>query len=101
MVAERLDKKIRDNLRDARNSLFSGDNMPMAQLRCTRICKIIILSNFLLRFLFSFHSFTRPLLVILDRTVDLATPLHHTWTYQALTHDVLVGTIKNGILFDL
>lgn len=34
MIAERLDKKIRDNVRDARNSLFSGDNMPMAQLRC-------------------------------------------------------------------
>ena len=33
MIAERLDKKIRDNLRDARNCLFSGDNMPMAQLR--------------------------------------------------------------------
>ena len=33
MIAEKLDKKIRDNLRDARNSLFSGDSMPMAQLR--------------------------------------------------------------------
>ncbi len=36
-------------------------------------------------------SFSRPLLVILDRNIDLATPLHHTWTYQALTHDVLVS----------
>lgn len=27
--------------------------------------------------------------MIVDRNVDLATPLHHTWTYQALTHDVL------------
>lgn len=34
-------------------------------------------------------SFYRPLLVILDRQVDMATPLHHTWTYQALAHDVL------------
>ena len=32
-VAEALDKKIRDNLRDARNSMFSGDNIPVAQLR--------------------------------------------------------------------
>ncbi len=24
-----------------------------------------------------------------DRSVDMATPLHHTWTYQALAHDVL------------
>ena len=35
-------------------------------------------------------SFSRPLLVILDRNIDLATPLHHTWTYQALVHDVMV-----------
>lgn len=38
----------------------------------------------------SFCSFQRPLLVILDRNQDMATPLHHTWTYQALAHDVLV-----------
>lgn len=35
------------------------------------------------------YSFQRPLLVLVDRNVDLATPLHHTWTYQALCHDVL------------
>ena len=35
-------------------------------------------------------SFQRPMMVILDRNFDLATPLHHTWTYQALAHDVLV-----------
>lgn len=28
------------------------------------------------------------MLIILDRNFDLATPLHHTWTYQALVHDV-------------
>lgn len=28
--------------------------------------------------------------MILDRNFDLATPLHHTWTYQALVHDVMV-----------
>ena len=33
----------------------------------------------------------RPLLILLDRNMDLATPLHHTWTYQALAHDVLVS----------
>ena len=38
-----------------------------------------------------FNSFTRPLLVIFDRNMDLATPLHHTWTYQALVHDVFVS----------
>ena len=36
------------------------------------------------------ESGQRPLLVLVDRNIDLATPLHHTWTYQALVHDVLV-----------
>ncbi|CAG0889362.1 unnamed protein product, partial [Darwinula stevensoni] len=66
MVAEKLDKKLRENLRNSRNSLFNADTLHSGQL-----------------------SFQRPLLVLLDRTVDLATPLHHTWTYQALAHDVL------------
>lgn len=66
MVAEKLDKKLRENSRDARSSLFAGDGMQAGQI-----------------------SFQRPLLVILDRNMDLATPFHHTWTYQALAHDVL------------
>lgn len=65
MVAEKLDKKLRENVRDPRNSLFSADGF-QGQL-----------------------SFNRPLLVLLDRNADLATMLHHTWTYQALIHDVL------------
>ena len=65
-VAKQLDKKLRENLRDTRNSLFLNDGMQGGH--------------------FSFH---RPVLVILDRQIDLATPLHHTWTYQALAHDVL------------
>uniref|UniRef100_A0A8C5HVM5 Sec1 family domain-containing protein 1 n=2 Tax=Gouania willdenowi TaxID=441366 RepID=A0A8C5HVM5_GOUWI len=66
MVAVKLDKKLRENLRDARNSLFTGDSLSAGQF-----------------------SFQRPLFVLADRNVDLATPLHHTWTYQALIHDVL------------
>ena len=34
MVAVALDKKLRDNLRDPRSGMFSGDSMPVAQLRC-------------------------------------------------------------------
>ena len=34
-------------------------------------------------------SFQRPLLIVLDRNVDMATVFHHTWTYQAMAHDVL------------
>ncbi|XP_055339412.1 sec1 family domain-containing protein 1-like [Paramacrobiotus metropolitanus] len=66
MVAERLDQKIRENLRDPRNNLFTAENAQHGQ--------------------FSFH---RPLLIVIDRNVDIATPLHHSWTYQALVHDIL------------
>lgn len=41
------------------------------------------------------YSFQRPLFVLADRNVDMATPLHHTWTYQALIHDVLVSCQSN------
>ncbi|KAG8894964.1 Vesicle trafficking between the ER and Golgi [Tulasnella sp. 403] len=34
-------------------------------------------------------SLTRPLLVIMDRNIDLVSMLSHSWTYQALVHDVL------------
>ena len=74
MVAEKLDKKLRDNIRDTRNSLFTLDSVQAGQF-----------------------SFQRPLLVVLDRNVDLATPFHHTWTYQALAHDVLVSSTKKVI----
>uniref|UniRef100_A0A8C7GDY3 Sec1 family domain containing 1 n=1 Tax=Oncorhynchus kisutch TaxID=8019 RepID=A0A8C7GDY3_ONCKI len=65
---QKLDKKLRENLRDARNSLF-----------------------FFFFFLFFISPLfnQRPLFVLADRNLDLATPLHHTWTYQALIHDVL------------
>lgn len=66
VIAEKLDKKIRENLRDSRNSLFLNDPMSHG----------------------SQISFQRPILILLDRSFDLATPLHHTWTYQALMHDL-------------
>ncbi|KAJ1371836.1 hypothetical protein KIN20_033867 [Parelaphostrongylus tenuis] len=66
LVAKRLDQKLRDNLRDARNNLFTVESVRAGQLNASR-----------------------PLLLIADRSADLATMLHHTWTYQALIHDVL------------
>ncbi|VDN55127.1 unnamed protein product [Dracunculus medinensis] len=65
-VAMRLDQKIRENLRDARNNLFAQENVRASML-----------------------NLHRPLLFIADRAIDLATMLHHTWTYQALIHDLL------------
>lgn len=66
MVARKLDKKLRENLWDARNNLFHADATQAGAF-----------------------SFQRPLLVLLDRNMDMATQLHHTWTYQALAHDVM------------
>jgi sec1 family domain-containing protein 1 len=77
MVARKLEKKLRENLYDARNNLFHMDASQAGSF-----------------------SFQRPLLVILDRNVDMATPLHHTWTYQALAHDVLDLSLNRIILED-
>lgn len=76
MVAQKLNKKLRENLFDARNNLFSIDTHS---------------GNF---------NFHRPLLIILDRNVDMATPLHHTWTYQALAHDLLDLALNRVIIED-
>ncbi|KAL7291506.1 protein sly1 homolog [Trichogramma pretiosum] len=67
MVASKLDKKLRENTWDTRNTLFQGEGIRPHNL----------------------FSSVRPLLIILDRSVDMATVFHHTWTYQALAHDVL------------
>lgn len=69
-VAVKLTKKIRETLRDSRNYLF--DNKDTKSGGSTLGL-----------------SFQRPLLCLVDRTIDMSTPLHHTWTYQALIHDLL------------
>lgn len=66
MIAKKLDKKLRENLWDSRNNLFHNNAGQTGAF-----------------------GFSRPLLIVLDRNMDMAIPLHHTWTYQALTHDVL------------
>ena len=75
MVARKLEKKLRENLWDARNNLFHIDATQAGTF-----------------------SFQRPVLIILDRNIDLATPLHHTWTYQALAHDVLDLSLNRVIV---
>ncbi|XP_004929499.2 protein sly1 homolog [Bombyx mori] len=75
MVAKKLDKKLRENLWDARNNLFHGNTGQGGAF-----------------------SFTRPMLILLDRNIDMATPLHHTWTYQALAHDVLDLSLNRAVV---
>lgn len=76
MVARKLEKKLRENLWDARNNLFHIDTTQGTGA----------------------FSFQRPVLIILDRNIDMATPLHHTWTYQALAHDVLELSLNRVIV---
>uniref|UniRef100_A0A0R3RUU6 Sec1 family domain-containing protein 1 n=1 Tax=Elaeophora elaphi TaxID=1147741 RepID=A0A0R3RUU6_9BILA len=76
-VAVRLDQKLRDNFRDARNNLFVQDSV--------RAGRLII------------H---RPVLIIADRSMDIATMLRHTWTYQALIHDLLDLDLNRVVIKD-
>nr|GAT43942.1 Sly1 vesicle trafficking sec1-like protein [Mycena chlorophos] len=68
MIAKKLETKIRDALLMASrhssnsNALFAQDSSGLAGLQ-------------------------RPLLLILDRNLDLASPILHGWTYQALISD--------------
>ncbi|KAF8140478.1 Sec1-like protein [Boletus edulis] len=70
MVAKKLDIKIRDALlsssrpHGSTTSLFSQDSSGLSNLQ-------------------------RPLLLILDRNVDLVSMVSHGWTYQALVSDCL------------
>lgn len=76
LVARKLDKKLRENLFDARNNLFNSEAQAGS------------------------FNFQRPILIILDRNIDMATPLHHTWTYQALTHDILDLSLNRVVIED-
>ncbi|EJD55175.1 SLY1 protein [Auricularia subglabra TFB-10046 SS5] len=70
MIARKLDARIRDAiLSSARNpgaagALFASDSATVSTLQ-------------------------RPLLLLLDRNIDLVPMLSHGWTYQALVHDCL------------
>ncbi|KAJ6437167.1 golgi transport protein Sly1 [Purpureocillium lavendulum] len=66
MVAARLDRKLRDHILNSKDNLFSG---PRATAAGT--------------------PSSRPVLILLDRNIDLIPMLSHSWTYQSLVHDVL------------
>ncbi|KAF2767647.1 Sec1-like protein [Teratosphaeria nubilosa] len=67
MIGAKLDRKLRDHhLNSKDNNLFAGNRAGTAS-----------------------SSASRPILVIVDRNVDLVPMLSHSWTYQSLIHDVL------------
>lgn len=96
MVAEKLDKKLRESLRDTRSGLFTSDLTQSFGYDYFLLKRKIQFNRILcIQLIFRFQ---RPLLVLLDRNLDMATPLHHTWTYQALVHDVLDFTLNRVVV---
>ena len=65
MIAAKLDRKLRDHILNAKDNLFSGKSSNQTT------------------------PSSRPILIIVDRNVDLVPMLSHSWTYQSLIHDVL------------
>lgn len=66
MIAAKLDRKLRDHILNAKDNLFSGARSTTAGTPASR-----------------------PVLIIVDRNLDLIPMLSHSWTYQSLVHDVL------------
>ncbi|EJT77564.1 SNARE docking complex subunit [Gaeumannomyces tritici R3-111a-1] len=69
MISAKLDRKLRDHILNSKDNLFSAANNRAASS--------------------SANPAPRPVLIILDRNVDLIPMLSHSWTYQSLVHDVL------------
>jgi hypothetical protein len=67
MIAAKLDRKLRDHILNAKDNLFSGSRSVSGTNTAS----------------------SRPILIIVDRNVDLVPMLSHSWTYQSLIHDVL------------
>ncbi|KAG0645093.1 sly1 [Hyphodiscus hymeniophilus] len=69
MISAKLDRKLRDHILNSKDNLFSTSSSRPSTASGT--------------------PSSRPVLVILDRNVDLIPMLSHSWTYQSLVHDVL------------
>ncbi|KAG7140014.1 Protein sly1 like protein [Verticillium longisporum] len=67
MISAKLDRKLRDHILNSKDNLFSSSARSNISATPT----------------------SRPVLVILDRDVDLLPMLSHSWTYQSLVQDVL------------
>lgn len=69
MISAKLDRKLRDHILNSKDNLFSSSSNRPSSAAST--------------------PSSRPVLIILDRNVDLIPMLSHSWTYQSLVHDVL------------
>jgi len=68
VIATKLDRKLRDHVLNSKDNLFSPGQRGQQSTYTTP---------------------SRPVLIILDRNIDLVPMLSHSWTYQSLVHDVL------------
>ena len=68
-IAAKLDRKLRDHILNSKDNLFSSQSSRPSSSTGT--------------------PSSRPVLIIVDRNVDLIPMLSHSWTYQSLVHDVL------------
>ncbi|KAI4134925.1 MAG: hypothetical protein LQ347_001108 [Umbilicaria vellea] len=69
MISAKLDRKLRDHILNSKDNLFSSHGPRPSTANGT--------------------PSSRPVLVIVDRNIDLIPMLSHSWTYQSLVHDVL------------
>ncbi|CAE6432602.1 unnamed protein product [Rhizoctonia solani] len=72
MVARKLESKIRDHLHGSGSARSSGGPGLFAQAEGSGL-----------------GGLSRPVLILWDRNLDLVPMLSHSWTYQALVHDVM------------
>ncbi|KAG8763794.1 Vesicle trafficking between the ER and Golgi [Ceratobasidium sp. 423] len=72
MVARKLESKIRDHLHGSGSARSSGGPGLFAQGEGSGL-----------------GGLSRPVLILWDRNLDLVPMLSHSWTYQALVHDVM------------
>lgn len=68
MISAKLDRKLRDHILNSKDNLFSSHGQRPSATGTPS---------------------SRPILVIVDRNIDLIPMLSHSWTYQSLVHDVL------------
>ncbi|KAL4814698.1 Sec1-like protein [Aspergillus spinulosporus] len=66
LIATKLDRKLRDHILNSKDNLFSANKKSTPGVPSSR-----------------------PVLIIVDRNVDLVPMLSHSWTYQSLVQDVL------------
>ncbi|KAK3359104.1 Sec1-like protein [Lasiosphaeria hispida] len=74
MIATKLDRKLRDHILNSKDNLFSSQTRPASSTTGTPT--------------------SRPVLVILDRNVDLIPMLSHSWTYQSLCFDIFKSELN-------